>query len=209
MNVRELVPKRRDVPTATPKTGKWTEHKLDLQVDFNFQCGYCGSYDGYKHTWFEVDHFIPKSLFLPIGKLSTEEYSNLVYSCKFCNNNKLSKWPTKNVDIPHQDNEGFVDPCDLDYDNHLYRLDNGGIMWKSELGQWMWKNAFKFDERDYSIKLLWEINQLRKLVLAYAAQLSNLDENSEGYKDIKTRAGDLSFKYVIIHNDLMNFYNSK
>ncbi len=208
MNVRELHPVRRPNPTKSPKPGKWTEHKPDLQVDFHFHCGYCGSYDGYRHTWFEVDHFIPKSLFLPIGKLSTEEYTNLVYSCKFCNNNKLSKWPTKNVDIPNQNNEGFVDPCDIDYDNHLYRLSNGGIMWKSDLGKWMWKYAFKFDERDYSIKLLWEVNELRKLVLAYAAQLSKLDANSKEYKEIKIVAGDLSFKYVIIHNDLMNYYNS-
>jgi hypothetical protein len=208
MNVRELHPVRRPVPTNSPKSGKWTEHKPDLQIDFNYQCGYCGSYDGYRHTWFEVDHFIPKSLFLPLGKLSTEEYSNLVYSCKFCNNNKSSKWPSDDVDIPHKNNEGFVDPCDKDYDNHLFRLDNGGIMWKTDLGKWMWKYAFKFDERDYSIKLLWEVNQLRKLILAYAAQLSKLDTNSQYYRDIKTTAGDLSFKYVLIHNDLMDYYNS-
>lgn len=208
MNVSEIQPKRRPVPTKSPSPGKWTDHKPDLQEDFNSHCGYCGSYDGYRHTWFEVDHFIPKSLFLPLGKMSTEEYSNLVYSCKFCNNYKLSKWPTKDVDVPHRNNEGFVDPCNLDFNNHLYRQNDGGIMWKSDLGKWMWKYAFKFDERDYCIKLLWEVNQLRKLILAYSTQLSKLNVNSQDYKNLKLTACELSFKYVLTHNDLMNHYNS-
>jgi len=208
MNVRELQPQRRPNPTKSPGKGKWSEHKPDLQQDFHFSCGYCGSYDGYRHTWFEVDHFIPKSLFEPLGNISTEDYSNLVYSCKFCNNNKSSKWPSNDVNIPNINDTGFVDPCDLKYDNHLYRTNDGSIMWKTDLGEWMCKVAFKFDERNYSIKLLWEINQLRKLILAFAVELSKIDEHSEEYQKIKNRAGDLSFKYVLVHNELMNYYNS-
>ena len=152
--------------------------------------------------------FIPKSLFQPLGRISTEDYSNLVYSCKFCNNNKLSKWPSKDADIPILDNKGFVDPCDKNYDIHLYRMTDGGIMWKTDLGKWMWEIAFKFDERNYSIKLLWEVNQIRKLVLAFALELSKMDNQSDDYKQIRTQVGELSFKYVLFHNELMNYYNS-
>lgn len=208
MKVRESLPIRRTVPTKSPKEGKWTEHKPDLQKDFHYHCGYCGSYDGYRHTWYEVDHFIPKSLFKPLGQISTVEYKNLVYSCKFCNNNKLSKWPSKNVAIPNQNDEGFVDPCDEEFDSHLYRTEDGSIMWKTQLGKWMWKTAFKFDERNYAIKLLWEVNQLRKLVLAFAKELSMMDEKSEEYQTANKKVGELSFKYVLVHNDLMNHYNS-
>ena len=95
MKVRENLPKRRETPTKSPSKGKWSQHKPDLKEDFHSHCGYCGSYDGYRHTWYEVDHFIPKSLFEPLGEISTEDYFNLVYSCKFCNNNKLSKWVEK------------------------------------------------------------------------------------------------------------------
>ncbi len=42
-----------------------------------------------------------------------------------------------------------MDPCDPDYENHLYRTTKGSIMWKTDLGEWMVKRAFKFDERDY------------------------------------------------------------
>lgn len=208
MNVREPLPIRRLVPTKTPKEGNWTEHKSDLQEDFHFQCGYCGSFDGFRHTWFEVDHFIPKSLFKPLGEISTEEYTNLVYSCKFCNNNKSSKWPSGDVYIPNINDEGFVDPCSEEYDKHLYRVNDGSILWKTNLGKWMWKTAFKFDERNYSIKLLWELNQLHKLILSFAKELSKMDEQSAEYQDLKSKAGDFSFKYFLIHDELMNYYNS-
>lgn len=206
MKVRELLPKRRDIPTKSPSKGKWSEHKPDLREDFNSHCGYCGSYDGYRHTWFEVDHFIPKSLFG--DEISTEEYSNLVYSCKFCNNNKSSKWPTNDITIPYINNKGFIDPCDVNFDSHLYRTDDGGILWLTELGKWMWKYAFKFDERDYSIKLLWNVNQLRKLILVYANEMTKFEEDSDEFKSLEMKAKDLSFEYVLLHNDLMDYYNS-
>lgn len=208
MNVRELLPIRRAIQTKTPKEGKWTEYKADLQEDFHFHCGYCGSYDGYRHTWFEVDHFIPKLLFKPLGKISTVEYTNLVYSCKFCNNNKSSKWPSKSVNITNINNEGFVDPCDKDYDIHLFRTNDGGIMWHTDLGNWMWKYAFKFDERDYSIKLLWELNQRRKLIDLFILELNKRNENSLEYKKIKIEAQKLSFEYYIYDKELMEYYNT-
>ncbi|WP_339663121.1 HNH endonuclease signature motif containing protein [uncultured Polaribacter sp.] len=206
MKVREFLPIRKSTPTKSPNEGKWTEHKSDLQEDFHSHCGYCGSYDGYRHTWYEVDHFIPKSLFK--DKISNVEYSNLVYSCKFCNNNKSSKWPTEDITIPNSNNKGFIDPCLEEYDEHLYRTDDGSIMWNTQLGKWMWETAFKFDERNYAIKLLWEVNNIRKLVLAYAKEMARMDEESEEYKLINEIAGPLSIKYVVIHNDLMNHYNS-
>jgi uncharacterized protein (TIGR02646 family) len=206
MKVRDKLPKRRPEPTKSPKEGKWAKHKPDLREDFHSHCGYCGSYDGYRHTWYEVDHFIPKS-FLE-GKISDVEYSNLVYSCKFCNNKKLAKWPTKDISIPNSNNKGFVDPCDEDYDSHLYRTSDGGIMWRTDLGKWMWETAFKFDERNYALKLLWEVNNIRKLVLAYAEAMAKIDEESEEYKLLNEKAGPLSIKYVVIHNNLMNHYNS-
>ena len=33
----------------------------------------------------------------------------------------------------------------LEYEDHLYRTKDGGIMWKTDLGEWMAKKAFKFD----------------------------------------------------------------
>lgn len=81
-------------------------------------------------------------------------------------------------------------------------------MWKTELGRWMWKTAFKFDERNYAIRLLWEVNQLRKLILTYGLELSKMQDQSDDFKKLKIKAEELSFRYVLIHNDLMDYYNS-
>ena len=206
MKVRELLPLRRTVPTKSPKEGRWTEHKNDLQEDFHCHCGYCGSYDGYKHTWYEVDHFIPKSLFN--GRLSNVEYSNLVYSCKFCNNKKLAKWPTGNIELPNYNNQGFVDPCDKDYDNHLYRTSNGSIRWLTPLGKWMVEVGFKFDERDYAVKLLWELNQLRKAIDYLILEAKKYSEDSEGHKGIITKSQEYALKYFLFRNELDEYYKT-
>ena len=206
MKVRDKLPKRRPEPTKSPKEGKWTKHKPDLREDFHSHCGYCGSYDGYRHTWYEVDHFIPKSLLE--GKISNVEYSNLVYSCKFCNNKKLAKWPTEDISIPNANNKGFVDPCDEDYDTHLYRTDDGGIMWSTDLGKWMWETAFKFDERNYALKLLWELNERRKLIDVFIIELNKREEDSNEFNEIKAEAEKLSFEYYKYDKALIEHYNS-
>lgn len=208
MNVRDTLPVRRANPTQSPTGRNWSQHKPDLQQDFHFHCAYCGSYDGYRHTYFEVDHFVPKSLFEILGVISYCQYSNLVYSCKFCNNNKLSKWPSGDENVAVVNNEGFIDPCDATYDDHLYRTSSGGIMWRTPLGKWMAETAFKFDERDYSIKILWELNQRRKLLDAFVVELSKRDENSEEYDQIKQQAEKISFEYYTYDKELMDYYNS-
>ncbi|MEN2489036.1 HNH endonuclease signature motif containing protein [Flavobacterium sp. B11] len=208
MNVRDILPVRRQTPTKSPTGKNWSEHKPDLKEDFNSHCGYCGSYDGYRHTYFEVDHFIPKSLFEIKGIITYCQYDNLVYACKFCNNKKLAKWPSKDETIPVVNDQGFIDPCDVNFDNHLYRTADGGIMWKTALGKWMVETAFKFDERSSSIKLLWELNQRRKLLDLFIVELQKRDENSEEYKTIKKEAEKISLEYYIYDKELMEYYNS-
>lgn len=208
MKVRDSLPQRRTVPTKNPTGKNWSEHKPDLKEDFHSHCAYCGSFDGDRHTYFEVDHFIPKSFFEKNGRISYCQYSNLVYSCKFCNNKKLSKWPSKSEDFYHIGDKGFIDPCDIEYDKHLYRTKDGGIMWLTKLGEWMVKEAFKFDERNFSIKLLWELNQRRKLIMAFVEQLKVTDKNSIEYKEIKKKAEEISLEYFIYNEELIEYYNS-
>lgn len=88
MKVREYLPSRRKSPSRKPTGENWSDHKPDLKEDFHSHCAYCGSYDGFRHTYFEVDHFVPKSLFRQVGGITDCQYDNLVYSCKFCNNKK-------------------------------------------------------------------------------------------------------------------------
>jgi 5-methylcytosine-specific restriction endonuclease McrA len=206
MKVRDDLPRRRGNPSNSPTGKNWSDHKSDLRDDFHKHCGYCGSFDGFSHTYFEVDHFVPKSLFEKTGNISYCQYDNLVYSCKFCNNIKLSKWPSKDEKNPFANNEGFIDPVEKEYDNQVYRTNNGSIRWITNLGKWMVEIGFKFDERDFSIKLLWEMNQLRKAINSLVKESKKHDNNSEKHKKIKRVAEEHALTYFMFHQELMEFY---
>lgn len=204
---RKKTPIRRAVPTKNPSGDNWRDHKPDLREDFNQCCGYCDSHDSYRNTYFEVDHFVPKDFFSKNGSISLTQYSNLVYSCKFCNNTKRAKWPTQNEKIFNNGTEGYVDPCDIEYDSHFYRTEDGGIMWKTVLGKWMFKEAFKFDERQQGMKLLWNLRRLHEIIKDLASILGNLDKESEDYKRIKAKTSDFCYEYYQYHQELIEFYD--
>ncbi len=208
MNVREILPKRRLLPTRNPSGKNWADHKTDLQIDFHFHCGYCGSYDGFRHTYYEVDHFVPKSFFEKNNNITYCQYNNLVYSCKFCNNKKLAQWPSNDETIQNLNNEGYVDPCDTDFDNHIYRTQKGSIRWNTDLGKWMVEKGFKFDERDFAIKLLWEINQVRLILEIMADELLTHNEDSNEYNLIYLEMGKIAPKYFLLDKVLMAYYNN-
>lgn len=203
---RQYIPSRRATPTKNPTGSNWAEHKPDLKIDFNSNCAYCDSFDGFRHTYFEVDHFIPKDFFLQFGNISLTEYKNLVYSCKFCNNNKRAKWPTQREDLFNDGAVGFDDPATDLYDSHFYRTDEGGIMWKTEVGKWMFREAFQFDKRQNSIKILWNMNKLRIIIDALIIILNKLEIDSEDYKNLKIKIGEYSFEYYLFHKELITFY---
>jgi len=205
---RGSLPARRPTPTRKPKK-KWALHKADLKVDFKDHCAYCDSFDGFRHTFFEVDHFVPKDLILKNGwSISLVEYSNLVYSCKFCNNNKLNNWPSNSPTIFNRRNKGFVDPCDRNFDSHFYRLKDGKIMWNTRLGKWMYFNAFKFDERAPGIKLLWNLNRIRKSILSLEKQKKKYKTTSTKYKSIDKKLTEFKKDYFPAHQELINYYNT-
>lgn len=209
MTVRDILPVRRPNPSKNPSGENWREHKPDLKEDFNNCCGYCGSYDGFRHTYFEVDHFIPKQFIKDSGStISLCDYNNLVYSCKFCNNKKLNKWPSQSETTFSIDNKGFVDPCNEEYETHFRRTKDGSILGITDLGKWMATEAFKFDERDFAIKLLWELNQTRKILLVLTTKLKKEEKGSLVYKKTKQEAEKLSIEYFLFHNELMEYYNS-
>lgn len=159
-NFRTNTPKRRPI---TRVVNSYSDHKADLRIDFSERCGYCNSLDTWKLTYFEIDHFIPqkrnKVQFLTIK--SNTDYSNLVYSCRSCNNAKSNKWPTGDQNIPNRNDEGFVDPCDNTFNAHFERTANGQINYSTNLGKWMHK-ALNFNKPQHEI--LWNLEELRKMI---------------------------------------------
>lgn len=207
MILRSKIPIRRLNPSRNPTGENWREHKADLKQDFNRHCAYCDSFDGFRDSFFEVDHFIPKDFLKLYGTISLTDYSNLVYSCRHCNNAKRAQWPTGSEIVFHNDKEGYIDPCSPELDNHLYRTEDGAIMWKTALGKWMCQKGFNFDERQDAIKLLYKFNKLRILIEELTAVNETMDKKSKEYKKAELKISELAITYCKYHRELMDFYN--
>ncbi|MDD7304011.1 MAG: HNH endonuclease [Prevotellaceae bacterium] len=148
---RKITPSRR---MGVAVQSKYKSYKADLRIDFHQRCGYCGDHDFFSESYYEIDHFVPKSLD-PSKELV---YSNLVYSCRSCNNSKRAKWPTNDPNKPNNGTIGWIDPCDVDYPNQFERLADGSIRATTPLGNWMW-SAMSMGKPNHRLKYLLE--QLR------------------------------------------------
>ncbi len=151
MKIRNKLPKRHN-PEKECKD--YHAYKENLRADFNYHCGYCGDRDWPRKESFEIDHFAPQKI---IKKIKENDYFNLVYSCKSCNNAKRAKWVTSNENIPNDGTVGWVDPCDSEYDKQFIRNEDGSIKAVTELGKWMYDNLNLW-KRQHAI--LWELEEL-------------------------------------------------
>jgi uncharacterized protein (TIGR02646 family) len=130
LTIRSALPVRSAVAGKT----KYTLYRTDLRRDFLQACGYCGDSDErIDHIGFHIDHFAPQALFPTLALV----YQNLVYACRFCNVSKSDHWIGKVSAIPNNGAEGFVDPCTIQYEQHLERLANGQIVGRTDLGKYV------------------------------------------------------------------------
>lgn len=133
MDIKKKIPQRSHSGEfrLTNKT-----NKKYLVEDFEHRCGYCDDHDrfigGDKN--YHVEHFAPKERFPQLKTI----YDNLLYSCPFCNIAKSNKWPGKTEKENIVGNEGFIDPCNPDYKNHLFREKSGKIAHKTLLGEYIY-----------------------------------------------------------------------
>ena len=159
---RHRKPTRRESPE---EKSRYTDYKPELREDFNERCGYCGDHDFFRQTYYEIDHFVPQD---KLETISLNEYSNLVYSCRSCNNSKRAKWPTGDEKVHNDGKVGFIDPCDETYANQFHRGKDGSIIACTELGQWMW-TALNFGNPAH--RVIWNLEEIRKRIneiVAYA-----------------------------------------
>lgn len=148
---RKITPSRRsDVPACS----NYQKYRELLREDFHQRCGYCGDHEYFRDTFYEIDHFVPRSL----ADEKKNEYSNLVYSCRTCNNSKGNKWPTGVASCPNDGNAGWIDPCDSRFAEQFERLKDGSIYGKTQLGVWMWE-ALSLGNPIHRLK--WILEQIR------------------------------------------------
>lgn len=186
MSIRKYSPTRSDVDERS----NYRDYKPDLRNDFSSRCGYCDSPDEYfgGRRGFQIDHFAPLSKF-PDLQLT---YSNLVYSCPFCNRAKSNKWIGTDSNVPNDGSEGFVDPCCSSFETHLKRDSQGRVLANTDLGDYMIKNLkLKLLRHQY----VWQAQKLSDLedrvrfllnIIESSDSLSDNVELLKGYVEISS-----------------------
>ena len=149
---RKITPARRE---SVPVYKTHNEYKPLLREDFHQRCGYCGDHEFFRDTYYEVDHFVPKK---SLVNISPTEYSNLVYSCRSCNNSKRAKWPTRDQNIHNHGKLRYIDPSEDADAAQFERLADGSIHSITDLGDWMW-SALNFGNPAHRVR--WKLEEIK------------------------------------------------
>ena len=150
-------------PVHSYSGDKWTTNRTNkkyLKRDFHSRCAYCDDKDFYYGgaNAFHVEHFAPKEKFPNL----IYRYENLLYACPYCNGSKSDKWPSDSADVNVVGTEGFINPCEDEYDIHLERNYDGKICSKSELGDYMISNLKLYLKRHQIFYKIDQIDQKRE-----------------------------------------------
>lgn len=158
------IQKVKPVRTCDKSYANYRSFKPYLRDDFNKRCGYCDDIDYASggSRGYHIDHFKPHSI--EAFKALKQRYSNLVYSCPFCNGAKSNKW---------KDIDGFIDPCDNEYENHIGRNHKGQIEYKTEQGRYIYDNLELGLKRH---ELLWCIDKLKEQSKHVSNKIDELGE---------------------------------
>ena len=147
---------KKEIPVRSYAGDKWVTNRTNkkyLAIDFKHRCAYCDDLDSIYggDRLYDVEHFAPKEKF-PDLKFT---YDNLLYACTYCNNSKSNDWPSDNASISVVGECGYVDPCKKEYYDHLDRNDdNGRILYKTELGKYMFAHLKLYLKRHEIIYML-------------------------------------------------------
>ena len=175
--------KRREI-----KISHWEKHKTQVEEDFFGICGYCGNHLKATYCQSQIDHFVPQKKY-PEYK---NKYSNLVFSCKVCNNKKRDDWPSgdPSKNITDDGKKGYIDPASDEYDANLERCNDGNIVGISEVGKYM-ANRLGFNYRP--ISEIHKIGELYEAIqnLRSKREQGDLDYDSELLNELFITCEDL------------------
>ncbi len=105
-----------------------------------------------------MEHFAPKDRF-PNLEFT---YDNLLYSCPYCNIAKSNKWVGNDASENIVGQQGFIDPCTPEYNNHLKRNDDGSIGYLTPLGSHIYSELKLFLKRHQIIYNIEKVRIARK-----------------------------------------------
>jgi len=193
---RRQHPRRRADPTARTD---YKDYRDELKQDFNSRCGYTDCNDRWWGVKFQVDHFAPqnpKDITDPVIKRKFEDlthtYTNLVYACPQVNNAKRNLWISNDPQEPIVGDEGLMDPCDFDYNEHFSRTDEGRIVAKDDspvaaymvdklkLYLFRYELYWRIDELYERKKKLHELRSDQGVMSKYSAEINELIADLDG-----------------------------
>lgn len=185
-------------PVHSYSGDKWKTNKTNkkyLKQDFHSRCAYCDDLDFYYGgaKAFHVEHFAPKEKFPNL----IHRYENLLYACPYCNEAKSDKWPSDSADISVVGEEGFVNPCAEEYDNHLERNSDGKISSKSVLGDYMISNLKLYLKRH---QIFYKIDQIQRQKTRIKQKI---DEGKANGHDM----AELEEILVALNDDFFSYYD--
>lgn len=176
---RVAIPERRENPRTL---SNYRNYKRDLREDFKNSCGYCGDEDSFTGGFrtYQIDHFVPKK---EMVNLCETDYSNLVYSCFYCNNKKSSDWPTGDETVHNNGEEGYIDPCHDHYPKQFKRNELGKIISITPLGAYM-HSKLNFYLRRHA--LIWLLTRISNNIvrLNELKEFGSLDEEQVEFTNL-------------------------
>lgn len=187
-------------PVRKHEGEKWktnSSNKKYLAVDFHDRCGYCGdvhSYTGGYNTY-HVEHFAPKEKFSSHQFL----YENLIYACPMCNLSKSDKWVGKTANENIINFIGFIDPCHDEYDEHLYRKEDGSIFYRSSIGEYMYRELKLYLDRHRIIYLL---SKCRESFFKLEKLIREKKDKGENYEKLEQLQNSISRDFIMYFDNL-------
>ncbi len=199
MNVKQKIP-HRSYTGVRWRTNR--SNKERLIIDFEHKCAYCDDDDKYTggSKAYHVEHFAPKEKF---PKLEFT-YDNLLYACPYCNISKSDKWPSDDSNISVVENEGFINPCTEEYNEHLKREEDGSISYISPVGEYMYYNLKLYLQRHQLIYNISRVHKKLKEVRKEKERRKNLHRPVEDLERMYKDLCEVFFEYYDIFTEVMD-----
>jgi hypothetical protein len=196
LNFRDAHPKRRG---KVPQYKNYRQYKDRLKKDFNDRCGYCNDEDSWAGgvRVYQIDHFVPRK---HLKSIKENDYSNLVYTCSYCNRRKWDDWPSQDEKVHNDGTVGYIDPCCDDYGAQFKRNELGEIKYITVLGEYMYKKLNLFLRRH---SIIWSLHKLDEQIF----ELKELRVAGKFNSKNEKKFTDLLLDYHQYTNDLRKTNN--
>jgi len=105
----------------------YSSYRQEIREDCKCKCVYCDIFENENggEENMNLDHFRPKKI--DKFKHLVNNPINLMWTCRGCNLLKSDKWPALDIDDTYLNQEGFIDPFQVEYSD-FFEVDEDGVI---------------------------------------------------------------------------------